>query len=90
MPIIREKPTSVRGVGVARSGRGRHVVTAVRAAMDLRAAAMIGAVQGAMDRHEGGVTNVAAASAGAGDGSMSGTVVVASANQGRLRYRARR
>ena len=90
MPIIREKPASVRGAGVVRSGRGRHAVIAVRAATDLRAAAMIGAVHDGTGRREASATNVAAASDGASDGSISGTVAVASANQDLLRCRARR
>ena len=86
MPIIWEKPKGVRVAGVLRSGRGRHAVTAVRAATDLRAAAMIGAVHGATGRREASATNVAEVSAG----SIRGTVAVASANQGRLLCRAQR
>ena len=90
MPITREKPKGVRGAGAVRSETGRHAVIAVRAATDLRAAAMIGAVHGATGRREASATNVAAASAGVSDGSISGTVAVATANQGRLLCRARR
>ena len=86
MPITREKRTSVHGARVVSNATGRHAATVARAATDLRAAAMIGAVHDATGRREASATNAAAAN----DGSISGTVAIASANRGRLLYRPRR
>ena len=89
MPIIREKPKSVRAAEVVKNGRGRRAVIAARGAMVLRGAAMIGAVHAARDRREESATNGAASDA-ASDGSISGTAVDTNVSQGRLWCRAQR